>query len=635
MDKPKNMLIGEMLVEEGIISKEQLKDGLEEQKRSGEKIGQILIKMGYISKEILWTFLGYQMGVPYINLDEVPDVRQDVLKMFPEQLMRNEKLIPLNKQGRVITVAMADPMNFLVVDDLKATTRCEVDVRLSPADDIKKQLDKYFGFKDEETGEIAKASVGELDDILASPTARRPKSEEPALKITRMGDAPKPQRPAQPQTPQYMPPPPPQFSQAPQPQYTPPPPPPQQHYSPPPPPPQPQYAPPVNEGAQAVMAQDTPVNTFLTTLLSEAYDSGATDVHIEPFTDICRIRKRMDGALYEVESPPKTLYNGMLNKIKELAQMNVQERNVPQESKLKIRVSGKEINMAVYTFPTIFGEKIVLKLLRADTSVVPLDEIGMDDADLEIFKSHIKMPYGLVVITGPTSSGKATTMYSAIAAINQPTINIFSIDDTSSNYIIPGVNQAKVNRKNFGQVLRYLSEQDCDVIAVGDIVNKETAEAVFDVIAGGHLVISKMRANDQFQALQSMIGYGIEPYIVYSSTLLVANQRLMRKVCQQCKEAYEAPPEIIKLLGGASTKKVTLYKGRGCTECSGTGYKGRTAVFEMLAINDKIRDMLSNKEPLKKIKDENAKNGMKSLKEAALLKVIQGVTTVEEYMKIS
>jgi type IV pilus assembly protein PilB len=633
MNRPKNMLIGEMLVEEGIITKEQLKDGLEEQKRTGEKIGQILTRMGYISKEILWTFLGYQMGVPFINLEEVPDIRQDILKTLPEQLMRAEKLIPVNKQGKVITVAMSDPLNFLVIDDLKATTRCEIDARLAPAEDISKLVSRYFGFKEEDTGEVAKARVDELDDILSAPIGHRQK-EEPELKITRSpygGDQekqreepPKKAHKPEPAAPQYTPPP----------HYTPPPPPPPQQQYAPPPTPQPRVAAEPQPMAQAVMSQDTPVNTFLTSLLSESYDANATDLHIEPMSDKCRIRRRIDGVLYEVESPPRTLYNGMLNKIKELAQMNAAEKNSPQESKLKIRVSGKEINMAVYTFPTLFGEKIVLKIIRADSTILPLNKTGMDDAVLDAYYKAIHMPHGLVLIAGPTNSGKATTMYSTLSELNDPRINIFSIDDTSSNYVIPGINQTKVNRKNYGQVLRFLGEQDCDVIAVGDITNKETAEAIFDVIAGGHLVISMLRAGDTYSALQAVVNYGIEPYVVYSNATAVLAQRLVRKICDKCREAYDATADILKSLGGTQNK-ATLYKGRGCAACSQTGYRGRTAVFELLPLNEKIREMLIANEPVKRIKEENKKGGMNTLKEAALQKVMQGITTVEEYMKIS
>ncbi len=638
MNRPKNMLIGEMLVEEGIISKEQLKDGLEEQKRTGQKIGEILVRMGYISKEILWTFLGYQMGVPYINLDEIQDIKPDVLKVIPEQLMRSERLIPVNKQGKVITVAMADPLNFMVVDDIKATTRCEIDARLAPAEDITKLVNKYLGFKEDSSGEVARAQVDELDDILSGPVGRPSGREDTAPKIQRsvFGSAPEkirheplsptpPQPPARPaakvpepgrpvfQTPQ---------SQA-RPQAE----------------PQPQpveQAPRVSEPqpmSQAVMSQDTPVNTFLTTLLSESYDSAATDIHIEPLADKSRIRRRIDGVLYEVDSPPRTLYNGIINKIKELAQMNAADKNTPQESKLKIRVSGKEINMAIYTFPTIFGEKMVLKILRADSTIIPLNKTGMDEPVMEAFGKAIRMPHGLILIAGPTNSGKATTMYSALSEINDPKINIFSVDDTSSNYILQGINQTKVSRKSYGQVLRYLSEQDCDVIAAGDVANKETAEAIFDVIASGHLVISMIRANDTYSALQSLVNFGIEPYVVYTNATAVIAQRLVRKICDRCRVEYEAPQDVLKMI--ESSSKVTLYKGKGCPACSQTGYKGRTAVFEMLPMTDRIREMLIAGEPIKKIREENKKAGMNTLKEAALHKALKGITTIEEYMKIS
>lgn len=656
MSKSKNMLIGEMLLEEGIITKEQLKDALEEQKRTGVKIGEILIKMRYISREILWTFLGYQMGVPFVNLDEIDEIRPDVLKCVPEQLMRNEKLIPVSKQGKVITIAMSDPLNFLVVDDLKATTRSEIDTRLAPPEDIKKMINKYFGFKEEETGEIARARVDELDDILASPMGRTKPKEDTAYKIQRSlygEDAPKKNEQApqqftpQYQAPAYVPPQQQQYQPSGTPQYQAP------AYVPPQPSyqaPQPQYQPPAPEqvpsmsqsfsspqqASQSSVSADTPVNAFLTALISEAYDANATDIHVEPFPDKCRIRRRIDGALYEVDSPPKTLYIGLLNKIKELAQMNVNEKALPQESKLKIRVAGKEINMAVYTFPTLFGEKIVLRIIRADSTIIPLNTMGMDDHVLDLYRKIIHMPYGLILISGPTNSGKATTMYSTMSELNQPNVNVFSIDDTSSNYVIPGINQTKVSRKSYGQVLRYLADQDCDVITVGDIPNKETAEAIFDMISSGHLVIAGIRANDPYQAMQTIINFGIEPYVVYSNTMAAMTQRLIRKVCDRCRVSYDANEDMLKLLGGTvSNKQVMLHKGNGCAACAGTGYKGRTAVFELLPITEKIKDMFNSGDGVKKVKEENKKAGMNSLKEDVLLKVLQGITTVEEYMKIS
>ncbi len=623
------MLIGEMLLEEGIITKEQLKDGLEEQKRTGEKIGKILIKMGYISKEILWTFLGYQMGVPYINMEEVPGLKDDVVKMVPEQMARNEKLIPINKQGKVLTIAMSDPLNFLVIDDLKATTRCEIDARLAPEEDIKEFINKHFGFKEEDTGEVARATVNQMDDILSAPMGKRDEDKEDKLKITRSpygGETeaktppPQEQQPAPPPRQQEQP------RQEPQPQPQPGP---EQQQEPAPPP---QAAP--QQINKAVMGGDTPVNTFLTKLLSESYDTGATDIHIEPFSETCRIRKRIDGVLYEVDTPPKTLYNGILNKVKELARLNVNERKMPQESKLKIRISGREINMGVHTFPTLFGEKIVLKIIRAESTIHSLSEIGLEDEAMESYKKAISMPHGLILIAGPTNSGKATTMYSTLSELNTPSRNIFSVDDTAEGYVIPGINQTKATRKSYGQVLRYLSDQDCDIIAIGDIINRETAEAVFDIIASGHLVIARIRANDPYQAMQAIVNFGIEPYVVYSNILLVAAQRLVRVICEDCKEAYDAPSDILKQLGGSSSA-IVLHKGKGCDSCSGTGYKGRTGVFEILSVTEKIRDMLVNKDSLKKIRDENKKAGLKTLKEAALYKVIQGITTVEEYMKIN
>jgi len=640
------MLIGEMLLEEGIITKEQLKDALEEQKRTGLKIGQILMKMGYISKEILWTFLGYQMGVPYENLDTIQDIKKDILRIIPESIMRNEKLIPINKQGKTITVAMANPMNFLVIDDLKATTRCDIDARLAPEEDIKKLVDKHFGYKEEDRGEIAKAKTDELEDIMSSPTpgisSRR---QEPAgeMKITRGAYAedlmPKQSRPepAHQQQNARNPEPPRPISQPKVPQYA-------QDTM-----PEPEviiektqasaqeYKLPETQFAQASISQDTPVNSFLMTMLSDAYDANATDLHIEPFADKCRVRRRIDGTLYEVETAPKTLYNGILNKIKELAQMNTAERTMPQESKLKMRISGKEINMSVYTFPTIFGEKILLRILRAESTILALNDTGMEESVQNAFKKYLKMPSGLILIAGPTNSGKSTTFYSSLAEINSARINIFTIEDTSSNYVLQGLNQTKVSRKSYGQAITYLAEQDCDVIAVGDIANKETAEAIFEAIASGHLVLSRARAADPFQALQSIISLGIEPYVVYSNTLTVLGQRLLRKIDKNCKELYEPSSDIINALQqeGAFSKKPVFYKGKGCANCTNTGYKGRTAVFELLAINEKIKEMLINKEPAKKIREENKKNGFKSLKDSAFDKLADGTTTIEEYMKIS
>jgi type II secretory ATPase GspE/PulE/Tfp pilus assembly ATPase PilB-like protein len=260
--------------------------------------------------------------------------------------------------------------------------------------------------------------------------------------------------------------------------------------------------------------------------------------------------------------------------------------------------------------------------------------VGMDESVYDLFKKEIRLPYGLILISGPTNSGKATTMYSTLSDLNTPNVNIFTVDDTTSNYILPGLNQTKVSRKSYGQVLRYLADQDCDVIAVGDIPNKETAEAVFDMIASGHLVIANLRANDPYQALQNIINLGIEPYVVYSNTMAVITQRLIRKVCDRCRVSYEATPEILKMLGDSASKSM-LHKGNGCAACAGTGYKGRTAVFEMLPITEKIKDMFTAGEPVKKIKEENKKSGMNSIKEDALLKVLQGLTTVDEYMKIS
>ncbi len=611
MATKKGHRIGEMLMDEEIISKEQLQECLQEQKVTGEKVGEVMVRKGYVSHEVLYAFLGNQFGIPYIPLAEMQNIQPAIIKLLPEQLMRSQHVVPVTKKGNTLILAMADPSNVFVTDDIKLSTHCDLELRLSSEKEIKTALDKYFGFKEEDAGELVKASSKD-DSFGAAPSM--PSMSMPSPQP--MQQAP---RPAAPQSSMSS-----SMASATSSMAS----------------AAAAYQEPTPAPSPATAAGgDTPVLNFLTSVLVEASKVGATDVHFEPYERSFRIRWRIDGILQEVQSPPRTLASALAAKIKAMAEMDPNEKKVAQQGRLKLKIPGKEVSMLIMIAPTLWGEKIVIRILNAEAPIVDLDKVGMEPTQLQIFRQQLQLPSGLILLVGPKGSGKTTTAYATLNALNQPTKNVSSVDEPV-DYSLAGVNQVAVIEKRgltYANGVRAMLEQDSDVLLVGEMHDIETARLVLDAVPTGHLIISTLHANDSLGAIQYLVNMGVEPYLLGSSLNLMVNQRLVRVVCPRCKESYEATPDIAKRFGPQATgKKIILYRGKGCENCSKTGYRGRVSVFEVLPVTDAVREAIIGKAPTVVLKKAMAEvPGFVSMKAQLEAKAVAGITSYEELLRVA
>lgn len=612
MATSKGHRIGEMLLDEDIITKEQLEECLQEQKVTGEKVGEVLVRKGYVTLEVLMAFLGNQMGVPYISLSEMKGINKALLKLIPEQLMRTQHVIPVDKKGNTIILAMTDPTNVFVTDDIKLTTRCDLDLRLSSEKEIKQALDHYFGFKEEETGELVKSSsgddaFGEAPSGLGGGGSSKPNAATPAT----------PSMPAQSSVPSME-----AAARSAA----------QQTNDP---------APPIVSAVPTISATgggDTPVINFLTSVLVEANKVGATDIHFEPYETSFRIRWRLDGILQEVQSPPRSLANALAGRLKVMAEMESNNQGSSQRGRMKLKIPGKDVSLSILISPTMWGEKVVMHLLNVDVGLLELEKLGMEQNQFDLYRRLIQQPYGLVMVVGPKASGKTITSYATLNSLNKPTKNVSAVDE-AVDYSLPGINQVVVNENKghtYAQGVRAMLDQDSDILLVGELREEQTARVVLDAVPTGHMVISTVPDNDAVSAIQYLVNMGIEPYLLGSALSVVVNQRLVRNICPKCKEAYEPPAGIAKYLGIPAGKKAQLFRGRGCDECSKTGYRGRSAVFEIIPVHDKLREAIINKTPaaaMKKIVMETP--GYISLKVLVAKKVVSGQTSYEELLRVA
>lgn len=572
--------LGEMLVDEGIISEEQLQEALHEQKIKGGRLEKILISQGYVTQDVIMAFVGTQLGIPHVSLNEIGDIPNDVVFSVPESIALNHCLIPIVKKDKKLTVAMADPLNVFAIDDIKMMTGFEVEPAIASETEIKAMHAKYYG-----TGGATGAASGgpeaggDMQEILNSMgggdnNLEVMEEKEEEMDISKLEAA----------------------------------------------------------------GEDAPVVRLVNLVLTEAVRSNASDIHIEPYEKNLRCRYRIDGVLHEVQSPPKSLAAAISSRLKIMASLDIAERRLPQDGRIKIKVLGKEIDLRVSVCPVQFGEKIVMRILDSSNLSLDLPKLGFEEDILPKFEKAIVEPYGLVLVTGPTGSGKSTTLYSALHYINDPDTNISTIEDPVE-YNLPGINQ--VNAKagiglTFAAGLRSFLRQDPDVIMVGEIRDKETAEIAINAALTGHLVFSTLHTNDAPGAVTRMGNMGVEPFLITSTVHCVVAQRLLRRICKDCKQPFEATNEILEELGVQSTgEPVTLHRGVGCNTCSNTGYKGRMAIHEVLMLNEDFRKGVLQRKSASELKKIARAGGMQTLRECGVRKVLKGMTSVEELLRVA
>ncbi len=562
--------LGEMLVETGIITSEQLQEALEEQKKSGGRLGQTLMALGYITEDVMAAFVGKQLGISYVSLSEYGEISGDVTKIVPENICRHQTLVPISLEENVLTIAMADPLNVFTVDDLRVMTGYEIKVVISSEAEIKQAIEKCYGNKGS-MEDILKT----MDDGKGGGTLEVVQQQEDQVDIATLEAA----------------------------------------------------------------GEEAPVVKIVNLIMTGAVKSGASDIHIEPFEKSLRTRYRIDGVLHEISSPPKRLTAAIVSRIKIMANLDIAERRLPQDGRIKVKVIGKEIDLRVSILPTAFGEKVVMRILDASSLCLDLTKLGFEPDVLPIYQKHIEIPYGIVLVTGPTGSGKSTTLYSSLSTLNYPDRNIITIEDPVE-YVLEGINQVQAKPDiglTFAAGLRSFLRQDPDIIMVGEIRDAETAEIAINAALTGHLVFSTLHTNDASGAVTRLTNMGIEPFLTASTVVMVIAQRLVRVICDNCKEDYQVPAQFIRDLGQKyeDDKPVLLYRGKGCDRCTNTGYRGRLACYEIMVIEDELRDLVLERASTHLVKQKSREHGMVTLREAAFRKVLNGVTTVEEMMRVT
>jgi len=571
--------LGELLVRNKLITKEQLDKALQVQKASGNKLGYDLVKLGFVTDEDIAQCLSRQFGIPAINLSHF-EIDQAVLDLVPVEICRKYDLIPVNRTGAVLTVSMADPTNIRAMDEINFICGYQVEPVVASDFAIREAIDKYYG----------SAHALELKQVMEQAMA------EKNLQSGEMGDVE------------------------------------------------------VLESAEELdlallekQAEDAPVVKLVNKIMYDALNQGASDIHVEPYEKEFRVRYRVDGVLYVKVNPPLKLKDAITSRIKIMAKLDISEKRLPQDGRIKIKTKHqgkiKELDFRVSVLPTLFGEKIVLRLLDKENLKLDMTKLGLEAESLRSFEKAILKPYGMILVTGPTGSGKTNTLYSAMSRINTPETNIITAEDPVE-FNIPGINQVQMKEQiglNFAAALRSFLRQDPNIILVGEVRDFETAEIAIKAALTGHLVLSTLHTNDAPSTINRLMNMGIEPFLVASSVLLIAAQRLIRKICSECKEEYKVPLEALVDIGFTEeeARNVSIFKGRGCQLCGNTGYKGRMGIFEVMEITDAIRELILVGASAMEIRRKSIEEGMITLRGSGLEKLRQGSTTIEEVLRES
>ncbi|PWT91702.1 MAG: type IV-A pilus assembly ATPase PilB [Acidobacteria bacterium] len=567
--------LGELLLRNKLITKEQLDKALELQKANGNKLGYNLVKLNYVSDEEIAQCLSKQLGVSAINLSHF-EIDQTVIDLVPVEVARKYDLIPVNRTGAVLTVAMSDPTNIRAMDEINFICGYQVEPVVASEYAIKESIDKYYG----------STHALELKQVMKEAMAEKGMDDASDMEV--LEDAEE-----------------------------------------------------IDLASLEKQSEDAPVVKLVNKVLYDALNEGASDIHIEPYEKEYRVRYRIDGVLYVKINPPLKLRDAITSRVKIMAKLDIAEKRLPQDGRIKIKTKHqgrmKELDFRVSVIPTLFGEKIVLRLLDKENLKLDMTKLGLEADSLRRLEKAILKPYGMILVTGPTGSGKTNTLYSAMSRINTPEINIMTAEDPVE-FNIPGINQVQMKEQiglNFAAALRSFLRQDPNIILVGEIRDFETAEIAIKAALTGHLVLSTLHTNDAPSTVNRLMNMGIEPFLVASSVLLIVAQRLIRKICPECKEESKIPLEALVEIGfpEEQARKVVIYKGRGCPLCGNTGYKGRVGLFEVLEVTDNIRELILVGASALEIKRKAIEEGMISLRQSGLEKLRLGLTTIEEVLR--
>jgi type IV pilus assembly protein PilB len=550
--------LGEVLLEDGLVTYEQLAEATEEQTRTGRSLGRVLIDLGFVDEQDLVSALAKQIGLPFVDLGEYP-IDPAAASMISDGLAKRYSALPIGFDESKLVVAMSDPANVFALDDIRTITGLDIKPVVSTRTDIHAAIARFHRL-DQSVEDIVGAATEETDDLEDLAKTRE-------------------------------------------------------------------------------LVEDAPIVKLVNLLITQAVGERASDIHIEPQERDVRIRYRIDGVLHEVMRSPKSIQSGVISRLKIMSDINIAERRIPQDGRVGLVVGGKAIDLRVATLPTVFGEKVVIRILDKSSVLLNLQDLGFSDHNFGRYELSFRKPYGMILVTGPTGSGKSTTLYATLNIINTPERNIITVEDPVE-YRLPGVNQIQINHKaglTFASALRSILRSDPDVVLIGEIRDRETAQISIEAALTGHLVLSTLHTNNAPSAVSRLIEMGIEPFLVSSAIDGILAQRLLRILCERCKELYAPTEDALREAGiplGADGTAPKLYRPVGCSHCSKTGYRGRTAAHEVMLSSEEIERLVSERRSAEEIGRVARSQGMRSLREDGIEKVLLGVTSIEEIMRV-
>jgi len=591
--------LGEILVRENLISPQHLREALDYQREHGGRLGFNLVKLGLVSDDMITAVLSRQYGIPSVNL-ELFQIDAQVLHLIPQEVAQKYSVLPLSRVGASLTLAMVDPTNVFAMDDVKFMTGLNVEPVVVAEASIQQAISKYYGTSKEIElsamgadevvfdGAVAKNANGGIThaDLVSLDTIDFDVDRTEDVEVLEDNEE-------------------------------------------------------IDLSTLSRISEDAPVVRLVNVLLVDALRRGASDIHVEPYEKELRIRFRIDGVLYDVMRPPLKMRDALISRVKIMSKLDISEKRLPQDGRIKIKVKvdarSRELDFRVSTLPTLFGEKVVLRLLDKENLMLDMTKLGFEPESLVKFQRNISKPYGMVLVTGPTGSGKTNTLYSALQSLNTVQTNIMTAEDPVE-FNLMGVNQVQMKEQiglNFAAALRAFLRQDPNIILVGEIRDFETAEIAIKAALTGHLVLSTLHTNDAPSTISRLMNMGIEPFLVATSVNLIQAQRLIRRICKECKRETPMPPEALMEVGFSAedAKALKTYKGKGCSTCNNTGYKGRIGLYEVMEVNDDIRELILIGASSLELRKKAIEDGMITLRESGLHKIRAGLTTHDEVVR--
>jgi type IV pilus assembly protein PilB len=592
--------LGEFLVRENLISPQNLREALDYQRQHGGRLSFNLVKLGLVSDDMITAVLSRQYGIPSVNLD-LFNIDPSVLSLIPQEVAQKHSVLPLSRVGATLTLAMVDPTNVFAIDDVKFMTGLNVEPVVVAEGSVQQAIAKYYGSSREI--ELASVSTEEVtlptssngsnasgaithDDLVSLDSIDFETGQTEDVEVLEDNEE-------------------------------------------------------IDLSTLSRMSEDAPVVRLVNVLLVDSLRRGASDIHVEPYEKELRIRFRIDGVLYDVMHPPLKMRDALISRIKIMSKLDISEKRLPQDGRIKIKVKvdsrSRELDFRVSTLPTLFGEKVVLRLLDKQNLMLDMTKLGFEPESLVKFQRNISKPYGMVLVTGPTGSGKTNTLYSALQSLNTVETNIMTAEDPVE-FNLPGINQVQMKEQiglNFAAALRSFLRQDPNIVLVGEVRDFETAEIAIKAALTGHLVLSTLHTNDAPSTISRLMNMGIEPFLVATSVNLIQAQRLIRRVCKDCKQEHQTLLEALIEVGFSAEEAKTLktYKGKGCSTCNNTGYKGRIGLYEVMEITDEIRELILIGASALELRKKAIDDGMITLRESGLHKIRAGVTTPEEVVR--